>query len=163
VSYLDRTAPPATSLLAAEEAPLKRASSSAIGSGARNVLALQSITYQTHTYTHTYKDTSFSTDCRYFLTNAIPYIHTYIHIHYNERYHVDFEALVFALEKRFLILILAHVFERRPFLRADRNTHLLYPQEKQKTDRRTGELVQIDSPNTTEKGNKVKYKGSLPK
>ena len=87
VSYLGRTLPPATSLLAAAEVPLKRASSSAMGSSARNVLALQSITFH-NTYI------LFSTRNSYHLD--IVHIHTvhtwigvylhawayiYIHIH----------------------------------------------------------------------------------
>ncbi len=49
------------------------------------------------------------------------YIHTY---------HIDFEALVLALEERLLILVLAHMLERRTFLGTDRNAHPLYRQDK---------------------------------
>ena len=130
VSYLGRTLPPATSLLAAAEVPLKRASSSAMGSSARNVLALQSITFY-NTYI------PFSTRYSYHWDRVhIHTVHTwigvylhawaYIYIHTN---HIDFEALVLALEERLLILVLAHMLERRTFLGTDRNAHPLYRQD----------------------------------
>ncbi len=52
--------------------------------------------------------------------------------HVGVDHHVDFEALVFAFEERFFVLVLAHVFERVALLRPNRNADPLITQQNNK-------------------------------